>query len=84
MLDLRRKKLILLLEGRKYEYVITVCNREMEEDCPIFPGLVSRLSWNDFADPEDFTGTYDEKLDKARELRDEIVKRIDEFVNTVK
>ena len=71
-------------EGRKYEYVITVCNRGEEEDCPIFPGLVTRLSWSVFKDPDDFTGTDEEKLEMARKLRDDIEKRIDEFVNTVK
>jgi arsenate reductase len=71
-------------EGRKYQYVITVCNKELEEDCPIFPGVVSRFHWNDFANPEDYIGTLDEKLGKARNLRDEIEKRIDEFVKIVK
>lgn len=71
-------------EGRKYQYVITVCNRGEEEDCPIFPGVVTRLSWSDFDDPDNFTGSEDEKKNKARKLRDEIEKRINEFVNTVK
>lgn len=71
-------------EGRKYQYVITVCNRGEEEDCPIFPGVVTRLSWSDFGDPDNFTGSEDEKKNKARKLRDDIEKRIDEFVNTVK
>ncbi|MGC6174018.1 arsenate reductase ArsC [Lacrimispora sp. 38-1] len=71
-------------EGRKYQYVITVCNRGEEEDCPIFPGVVTRLSWSDFQDPEKFTGSMEEIKNKARKLRDEIEKKIDDFVNTVK
>lgn len=71
-------------EGRNYQYVITVCNRGEEEDCPIFPGLVTRLSWSDFGDPDNFTGTEEEKTNKANKLRDDIEKRIDEFVNTVR
>lgn len=71
-------------EGRKYQYVITVCNRGEEEDCPIFPGVVTRLSWSDFGDPEKFTGSEEEIKNKARNLRDDIENRIDEFVNTVK
>jgi len=71
-------------QGRKYEYVITVCSRSEEEDCPVFPGLVKRLSWGDFRDPDGFTGTEDEKLVMARKLRDDIEKRIDEFANSVK
>ena len=71
-------------EGRTYQYVITVCNRGEEEDCPIFPGVVTRLSWSDFGDPEKFTGSEEERRNMARNLRNNIEKRIDEFVNTVK
>lgn len=71
-------------EGRSYEYVITVCNRGEEEDCPIFPGIVTRLSWGEFGDPENFTGSEEEKKEQARKLRDDIEKKVDEFVNTVK
>lgn len=70
-------------EGRAYQYVITVCNREAEGDCPIFPGIVTRLRWDDLDNPEEITGTYEEKLEKARLLRDDIEKRIDEFVKMV-
>ncbi|MDW2799239.1 arsenate reductase ArsC [Clostridium boliviensis] len=87
-LDISNKSVDELLDfynqGRKYDYVITVCNRGEEEDCPIFPGNVTRLSWREFRDPDDFTGTEEEKLEMARKLRDDIAKRIDEFVNTVK
>lgn len=87
-LDISNKSVDALLDfynqGRKYDYVITVCNRGEEEDCPIFPGVVTRLSWKEFRDPDDFTGTEEEKLEMARKLRDDIAKRIDEFVNTVK
>lgn len=71
-------------EGRKYQYVITVCSRGEEEDCPIFPGQLTRFNWSDFEDPENYTGTDEEKLDKARKLRDDIEKRIDAFYNTVR
>ncbi len=71
-------------EGRKYQYVVTVCKRGEEEDCPIFPGVVTRLSWSDFGDPDNFIGSEDEKKDNARKLRDDIEKRIDEFISTVK
>jgi arsenate reductase len=70
-------------DGKSYQYVITVCNKERENDCPIFPGLVSRFHWNDFENPEDFTGTHEDKLKNARKLRDDIEKRIDEFVKLV-
>lgn len=71
-------------EGRKYQYVITACNREYEADCPVFPGLVTRFHWDDFDNPEDFSGTDEEKLKKARRLRDKIEQRIEEFVKISK
>jgi arsenate reductase len=48
-------------EGRNYDYVITVCDREAEEKCPIFPGKAKRINWS-FPDPSAFTGSDDEKL----------------------
>lgn len=71
-------------QGRKYDYVITVCSRGEEENCPIFPGQLTRFSWRDFEDPENYTGTDEEKLEKARKLRDDIEKRIDALYNTVR
>ncbi len=31
--------------GLRVAYVITVCDRQKERDCPIFPGVVWRLTW---------------------------------------
>ena len=63
-----------------YGYVITVCNREKESECPIFPGIPKRLHW-DLENPEDFTGTEEEKINKIRELKDEIKTLVAEFIN---
>lgn len=70
-------------EGKSYQYVVTVCNRESEGDCPIFPGNVMRLHWDGLENPEEFIGTYEEKLEKARNLRNDIEKRVDEFVKII-
>lgn len=69
-------------EGRLYSYVITVCSRENEKECPIFPGIKMRLNW-DLENPEYYTGTDEEKSDRARNLVYEIEKRIDELVSEV-
>lgn len=69
-------------EGRFYSYVITVCSREAEKECPIFPGTIKGFNW-ELENPEYYTGTEDEKYQKAIELRDEIERRIDEFVKLV-
>jgi arsenate reductase (thioredoxin) len=66
--------------GKTYSYVITVCSREAEENCPIFPGPVHRLSWP-FPDPSQFTGTESEKLAQTIELRDVIKEAVRQFVN---
>jgi arsenate reductase (thioredoxin) len=66
-------------QGRLYNHVITVCSREAEEKCPVFPGIQKRLNW-DLPDPEEFKGTDEEKLEQARQLRDQIRNRVRGFV----
>lgn len=65
--------------GRTYAYVITVCSREAEEKCPVFPGPVRRLRWP-FPDPSRFTGSDEEKLAKTIEVRDVIKREVRQFV----
>ena len=69
----------LYKQGKTYRFVITVCSREAEEQCPIFPGALVRHNWP-FEDPSTFTGTREEILDQTRRVRDEIRERIREFV----
>jgi arsenate reductase (thioredoxin) len=66
-------------QGRLYHHVITVCSREAEKKCPVFPGIQRRLNW-ELPDPEEFEGTTEEKLEKARQLRDQIRNRVRGFV----
>ena len=61
-------------------YVITVCDETSAERCPVFHGLAQRLHWN-FQDPSTFEGTYEERLEKTRKVRDEIKNRISEWLN---
>jgi arsenate reductase (thioredoxin) len=65
--------------GRTYSYVITVCSREAEENCPIFPGPVRRLSWP-FPDPSQFTGSEEEILQQTIEVRNVIREAVKQFV----
>jgi arsenate reductase len=62
-----------------YGFVITVCNRARETDCPVFPGVPIRLHW-DLENPEDFTGTDEEILEKVRQLKDRIKQLIIDFI----
>ena len=65
----------LFKEGRIYNYVIAVCDKEAAERCPIFPGICTRLNWS-FADPSALTGTDEEILAGTRKVRDAIKKAI--------
>jgi arsenate reductase len=54
--------------------LITVCEKA-EEKCPTFPGLGERHYWP-VRDPAAVEGAEEEKLESFREARDEIEKRI--------
>ena len=70
-------------ERKLFDYVITVCDRQVEEKCPVFPGITKRLLWN-FPDPAAFGGSEKERLSKARELREEIKDRIIDWLHETK
>jgi arsenate reductase len=61
----------LYKDGRLFSYVITVCDETAAERCPTFPGLVTRLHWS-FEDPAGFAGTWEERLEKTRRVREAI------------
>jgi arsenate reductase (thioredoxin) len=65
--------------GKSYDYVVTVCDPEAAERCPIFPGIVKRLHWG-FKDPSSFSGTDEEKLAFTRIIRDEIKSEVEKFI----
>jgi len=66
-------------EGHTYAYVITVCSREAEEKCPIFPGPVRRINWP-FPDPGAFTGSDQEILENTRAVARSVQQAISRFV----
>jgi arsenate reductase len=61
----------LFKAGRRFQYVISVCDEASAERCPIFPGVTTRLNWS-FADPSAFTGREPDRLAKTIAVRDEI------------
>lgn len=61
----------LFREGRVFEVVITVCETSRESQCPMFPGITNRLHMP-FDDPAALSGTHEEKLAAARQIRDQI------------
>jgi len=73
----------LYQKGSQYDAVITVCDGASAERCPIFPGKGKRLAWS-FEDPSSFQGTDEEVLERTRAVRDEIKKKIRQFIQESK
>jgi arsenate reductase len=69
----------LFRQGKLYQSVITVCQPAADK-CPIFPGVAKRLHWP-FDDPAQFIGTWEEKLSKTRQVRDQIENTIKEWIS---
>ncbi|MBF0478006.1 MAG: arsenate reductase ArsC [Candidatus Omnitrophica bacterium] len=70
----------ILKQRKLYSYVITVCDETSAERCPIFPGVAKRLHWG-FADPSKFEGSWKEKIDKTREVLEQIQQKIEIWLN---
>lgn len=63
-----------------FGYLITVC-AQAEQKCPsTFPGMGQRLHW-DIEDPAQFIGSDEEKLNKFREIRDIVKKKVTDWVD---
>jgi arsenate reductase len=61
------------------QILITLCD-DAEKNCPtVWPGVNIRLHWS-FEDPAAFEGTNDQKLAKFRQIRDQIEKRIADWL----
>lgn len=73
----------LFKQGKTYDYVITVCDKEAAEQCPVFPGFVKRHHWG-FTDPSTAQGSDQEKMAQARSIRDAIKDRVRIFVEEEK
>ncbi len=69
----------LFRDGKLFQYVITVCDESTEDQCPIFPGVTTRLHWP-FPDPASFEGSHEEKLASIREVRELIKNTIQSFI----
>lgn len=67
-------------QGKKYDYVVTVCDKEASEKCPVFLGAAEKLHWG-FPDPSALKGNYEEKLERTRRIRDQIKQRIEEWID---
>jgi len=66
-------------EGRRYNHIIYVCEKETEDKCPIFAGLGEAHSWP-FPDPQKLKGSHDEKLEETRKIRDKIKSKVEGWI----
>jgi arsenate reductase len=64
-----RSKSIQEYRGRRFDYVVTVCD-SARDSCPFFPG--DEVIHRSFEDPSRVEGTDDGKLRAFRQSRDEI------------
>lgn len=61
------------------QVLITVCD-QAEQNCPtVWPGINTRLHWS-FEDPAVFEGLPEQKLAKFREVRDQIQRKVQNWL----
>ena len=76
---LRSKDVSEYLGRLTVHHLIVVCDNA-EQSCPsVFPGMQHREFWP-FDDPPAFAGTDAEKLEKFRQVRDQIDRRIQQWL----
>ena len=63
----------------KFHYVITLCDRDLERTCPVFPGAIWRQTWPIMAVPE-YQAAGVSREAAIRLVRDRIREHVNEFV----
>ncbi len=69
----------LYKEGHHYSHVISVCDPEVAEQCPVFPGVMKIEHWS-LKDPSLFVGSDEEIMQQVRTVRDSIEENIKAFL----
>ena len=65
--------------GQRVGYAITLCDRDKERSCPIFPGVLWRSTWP-LPNPH-MAASPEARRTSVRQVRDEIHRRVIEFVS---
>lgn len=65
--------------GQRFTYVISLCDRQQERTCPIFPGAIWRQQWS----LENPAAVEDpgEHRQSVRRVRDQLRQHVTQFVN---
>ena len=66
---------------KKMYIIITLCDNAAES-CPLTPPQIKRLHWS-LKDPAKATGTEKEVMNEFRRVRDDIEKRVKDFIEEV-
>jgi len=69
----------IIASGKKFDYIITVCDESNAEKCPFIPGECKRLHWS-FDDPSALIGSYAEKLNQTLLIMYKIKTRIENWI----
>jgi thioredoxin type arsenate reductase len=72
-----RSKSVTEIHSSEVDTVITLC---AEEECPLFLGKAERLHWG-LPDPAAVIGSEQEVLAAFRRVRDELLRRITDFLH---
>lgn len=66
--------------GQRFHYVITLCDREKERTCPVFPGAIWRQTWQ-IESPAELEAAGLDHRTAVRYARDTIRRQVNEFVD---
>lgn len=69
---------MMQFHGTDFDYTITLCDRDRNEDCPVLPDEPDRIFWT-FPDPL-LAGDEEAQLKLARRVATELRERIQYFV----
>ncbi len=70
----------LYKEGHHFSHVISVCDEEVAEQCPMFPGVMKNIHWS-LKDPSTFVGSDEQIMEQVRAVRDIIEQHVKEYLS---
>jgi arsenate reductase (thioredoxin) len=70
----------IMKAGKRFHYVITVCDAANAQKCSVFPGALQHIHWS-FPDPAQLQGTHEEKMAGVRKIRDSIKEKTEDFIS---
>ncbi len=76
----QRSKSVEEFTSQRFDAVITVCDNA-RESCPVLPGAPQRIHWS-YEDPAAVEGSQEEKLAAFRRVRDDLARRLREFMSS--